>query len=163
MEFFSSAVQCLNEHRVSSLNSGSFWLHLKGLRPQLLGGCLLGNLTCLGPGQKALMYLTLHSPRLLLWNGNSVPVSKHQFEKKKKKLTKKPRALPSGVGTNVKGVWAYWSSWLWASESWELHFIFKHLGRVTLLQELTAMHSIKVSNSLWHGFFSLSFKTETEL
>lgn len=80
-----------------------------------------------------------------------------------KKKTKKPRALPSGVGTNVKGVWAYWSSWLWASESWELHFIFKHLGRVTLLQELTAVHSIKGSNSLWHGFFSLSFKTETEL
>lgn len=88
------------------------------------------------------MCLRLHSPLLLLWNGNFVPVSKHCIW-----TVEKPWASPSGVrrafGTNVKGMRAYWSSWMWATESWELHFIFKHLGRVTPLQELTAARSIK--------------------
>lgn len=132
-------------------SSWRVWVHSS------LGAAFWGCWRCWGAGKEALMCLGLHSALLLLWKGNFVPDSKHCIW-----TVEKPRASPSGVrgafGTNVKGMWAHWSSCMWGAESWGLHFIFKHLGS-SLLQELTAVHSIKGPNSLWHAFFSLGFKT----
>lgn len=105
-----------------------------------------------GAGKEALMCLRLHSALLLLWKGNFVPDSKHCIW-----TVEKPRASPSGVrgafGTNVKGMELTEVPAREALRVEDCTSFFLNTSAVPRLQELTAAHSIKGPNSLWHAFF----------